>query len=156
MLEAFVQEQVAIPRSVPSSVLRLAGAQEWGETVRELLQLVLKVSLIVFMLGSLGAMGLELALDKAMAALRNLRFLVLTVLLGFLICPALAYITAKALSLQPPHAMGLLLLGMAPAAPFMPLVVARATAGAGMSRVGRWRGHEQKPRVQGESVSISP
>lgn len=90
------------------------------------LQMGLKLSLVVFMVGSLGAMGLELQIREAGAALRNFRFVMLTLLLGFFLCPAIAYVLSYTMRLDPPYAMGLLLLGMAPSAPFMPLVVRRA------------------------------
>lgn len=94
--------------------------------MHEYLDPVLKISLIAFMLGSLGSMGLELAVEEAIAAFRNTRFVFLALLLGFLFCPAVAYVIANIFPLEPSYAMGLVLLGMAPSAPFMPLVVRKA------------------------------
>src|SRR4030042_6356654 len=91
-----------------------------------LLVVVLKVSLVIFMVGNLLDMGLRLKLREALGALRNVRFVVLSVLWGFVLCPALAYLLTKVIPLDPPYAMGMILLGMAPCAPFLPMMVDKA------------------------------
>lgn len=94
--------------------------------IRSLLQLIFTVSLVLFMVGNLSAMGLQLRLADACAPLRNARFVVATLIGGFLIGPALAYLVVLLVPMEQPYATGVLLLGMAPAAPFLPLVVKRA------------------------------
>lgn len=94
--------------------------------MQQALQICLKLSLVIFMVGNLLAMGLELALKDALAALGNLRFLVLSVVWGFVLCPALAWLLARVLPMDPSYAVGLLLMGMTPCAPFMPMMVRRA------------------------------
>jgi BASS family bile acid:Na+ symporter len=96
-----------------------------------ILNLVLKVSLVIFMVGNLLDMGLRLEIRAALAGLRNLRFVALGVLWGFVLCPALAWTIARIVPLHPGYASGLVLLGMVPCAPFLPQVVERARGDTG-------------------------
>ncbi len=80
----------------------------------------LDVTLVIFMAGNLLGMGLEVALNEARGALRNIRFLSLTVVWSFVLCPAFAYLLAKIIPMPPQFGVGLILLGMAPCAPFLP------------------------------------
>lgn len=92
----------------------------------EILQILLKASLVIFMVGNLLDMGLRLNLREALGGLRNVRFVVQSVLWGFVLCPALAYALTKVIPLEPPYAIGMILLGMAPCAPFLPMMVDKA------------------------------
>jgi len=94
--------------------------------VAEILQLVLKISIMVFMVGTMAGIGAELAVGEALAALRNVRFIVMTVVWGWGLCPSFAYLLAKIIPMEQPYAIGLILLGMTPAAPFMPMMVKKA------------------------------
>ena len=111
---AAVQDATAIPQGQRAAVMNLV------------LQLAFKISLIIFMVGNLAAMGLQLRLADAVAPLRNPRFVFRTILAGFLFSPLLAYLISIAVPMERPYAIGLLLLGLAPAAPFLPLAVKRA------------------------------
>ncbi|GGJ43501.1 bile acid:sodium symporter family protein [Neoroseomonas lacus] len=88
--------------------------------------LALKLSLLVFMAGSLMEMGLGLRLRDALSGLRDRRFLLYGAGFGFVIGPGLAWGMAQVLPLSPPHALGLMLLGLTPCAPFVPIMVNRA------------------------------
>ncbi|MBP7937552.1 MAG: bile acid:sodium symporter [Phycisphaerae bacterium] len=90
------------------------------------LEIALKVTLVLFMVGNLLDMGLRLKLREALGGLRNVRFVVLSVLWGFVLCPALAYLLTKVVPLEQPYAIGLILLGMVPCAPFLPPMVDKA------------------------------
>ena len=92
----------------------------------ELLPILLKVTIIIFMAGNLIELGLRLDLAKAMTGLRDLRFVTLSLLWAFVLCPALAYLLGVVLPLTEPYAMGLLLLGLAPCAPLLPGMVDKA------------------------------
>jgi BASS family bile acid:Na+ symporter len=92
----------------------------------ELLPILLKITVIIFMAGNLLELGLRLDLKKAMAGLRDVRFVTLSLLWAFVLCPALAYLIGVALPLSEPYAMGLLLLGLAPCAPLLPGMVDKA------------------------------
>jgi BASS family bile acid:Na+ symporter len=54
------------------------------------------------------------------------RFVTLSVLWAFVLCPALAYGLTLLLPLTPPYAMGLILLGLAPCAPLLPAMADKA------------------------------
>jgi BASS family bile acid:Na+ symporter len=78
------------------------------------------------MVGSLFGLGLELALHEALRAVRNARFVLLTLAWGFVVGPAFAYLLAHVIPMAEPYGLGLILLGMAPVAPFTPMMVERA------------------------------
>jgi BASS family bile acid:Na+ symporter len=95
------------------------------------LTFALKISLVLFMAGNLLEMGLKLDPRNALRGLRDVRFVALTMLSGFGLGPALAYAITRVLPLAPPYAMGLILMGMAPCAPFLPMLVGRAKGDLG-------------------------
>ena len=94
----------------------------------DLLEKLLGVTIAVFMAGSLLEMGLKLDLKRAGHALRDVRFIVTAAVWSFAIGPALAMLLAKGLPLAEPYALGLILLGLAPCAPFVPLLSEKAGA----------------------------
>lgn len=96
--------------------------------VSNLLALALKVSLLIFMAGNLLDMGLRLKLQEALHGLRNARFVMFSILWGFILCPALGYLLTKVIPLEDPYAIGLILLAMAPCAPFLPMMADKARA----------------------------
>jgi len=86
----------------------------------------LKITVVIFMVGNLLELGLRIDLRKAVAGLRDVRFVTLSLLWAFVLCPALAYLIGVVLPLPEPYAMGLLLLGLAPCAPLLPGMVDKA------------------------------
>jgi bile acid:Na+ symporter, BASS family len=99
---------------------------EWELTMSEMLPKLLTITVVIFMVGSLLEMGLKLRLEEAGKALRNGRFLVWSLVWGFVLCPAFALLLTKIIPLAEPYALGLLFLGMAPCAPFLPRVSEKA------------------------------
>ena len=95
--------------------------------------LLFKMSLAIFMVGSLLEMGLRLSLPDALRGLRNMRFVAHTLVWSFIICPALAYAITFVIPLNPTYAIGLVLLGMAPCAPFVPILVDKAKGDFGFT-----------------------
>ncbi len=91
--------------------------------MHEVLQFVFKISLIVFMVGNLLTMGLQLNAFDALAPLRNRRFVGAIIIASFFYSPTLAYLLTLAIPMKSPYVTGMLLLGFAPSAPFLPLVV---------------------------------
>ncbi len=91
-----------------------------------ILQNLLVITLIVFMIGSLLEVGLALRLSDVGTAMLNVRFLALSLLCSFVLGPALAFLLTRIIPLAEPYAIGLLFLGMAPCAPFLPIVARRA------------------------------
>ena len=92
----------------------------------ETLNTLLKVSLVIFMAGNLLEMGLRLRLGTALVGLRNVRFVAFSLLWCFVLGPAIAWGLTRLIPLEPPYAMGLILVGLAPCAPFLPMMVDRA------------------------------
>jgi BASS family bile acid:Na+ symporter len=94
-------------------------------------EFALKITLVVFMIGNLLDMGLRLKLEEALADLRDTRFVIASLAWGFLLLPVIAFGIARLLQLAHPYAAGLLLLAMAPCAPFLPPMVDRARGDLG-------------------------
>src|SRR5512137_3042376 len=91
-----------------------------------ILQIIKGVTIIIFMVGNLLEVGLRLQVSEALAALRNVRFVVLTLLWCFVLGPALAVLLTKIIPLAEPYALGLVLLGMAPCSPAIPVMMRRS------------------------------
>ena len=85
----------------------------------------------VFTAGSLLALGLDTPLREALAPLAHRRFVLLTLATGWLVCPGVALLLLAVVPLDRPYATGLLVLSLAPAAPFVPAMarIARADPG---------------------------
>jgi len=92
----------------------------------KILTLLLQMSLLIFMVGNLLDMGLRLNLKEAMGGLKNVRFVALSLLWGFILCPGLAVLLTKIIPLEQPYAIGMIMLGMTPCAPFLPMMVTKA------------------------------
>jgi bile acid:Na+ symporter, BASS family len=94
----------------------------------DILTILLKITVVIFMAGNLLDLGLRLNLKEALRGLRDVRFVTLSVLWAFVLCPALAYGLTRVIPLTPPYAMGLILLGLAPCAPLLPMMADKARA----------------------------
>jgi BASS family bile acid:Na+ symporter len=90
------------------------------------LETIFKIIVFIATVTLLGSMGLENKLKDSLEALRNIRFVALILIWGWVVGPALAYLITRILPLSEGHAAGLLLISLAPAAPFYPVVVRRA------------------------------
>jgi bile acid:Na+ symporter, BASS family len=86
----------------------------------ELMQKATSVAMLVFVLSSMLAMGLDLTVGQIIAPLRNARLVVLSLLVNFVLMPLGALALAGLLRLDQPLGVGLLLLGSAAGAPFLP------------------------------------
>ena len=91
-----------------------------------LLQQAMGITIVIFMVGNLLEVGLRLELSEALAALRNARFVVLTLLWCFVLGPALAVLLTHVIPLTAPYALGLVLLGMAPCSPAIPVMMRKS------------------------------
>ena len=85
-----------------------------------------KISVLVFLVSSMLAMGLTLTLPAIVAPLRDVRLVLLALGLNFVLAPAFAWLLTVVIPLDRGHAIGLLLLGGAAGAPFLPKVVQNA------------------------------
>lgn len=97
------------------------------------MQVLLNIAVVIFTVGNLGAMGLELNVREAVKALRNVKFAGLIFLWSWVVGPALAWLITKIIPLSEPHAIGLIIASLAPCAPFYPMVVRRARGDVGFA-----------------------
>ena len=86
----------------------------------ELLSKAATVAMLSFVVSSMLAMGAGLTISQISEPLRNVRLVVLALLANFVVMPLGALGLAKVLSLDEPFGIGLLLLGCAAGAPFLP------------------------------------
>ena len=84
------------------------------------LERAVPVATLVFVVSSMLSVGLGLNVGQITAPLRNLRLVAMSLLANFVLMPVGAVVLARALRLVEPLAVGLLLLGVAAGAPFLP------------------------------------
>jgi bile acid:Na+ symporter, BASS family len=89
----------------------------------ELLSQAASVAMLSFVVSSMLAMGAGLTLAQIIEPLRDARLVVLALLANFVVMPLGALALAKVLTLDEPLGVGLLLLGCAAGAPFLPKLV---------------------------------
>src|SRR5213596_3875863 len=86
----------------------------------QILQKLVPIALLTFVLSSMLAMGLSLAIGQIITPLRNVRLVVLSMVANFVLTQLVAIGLAALLRLDQPFGVGLLLLGSAAGAPFLP------------------------------------
>jgi bile acid:Na+ symporter, BASS family len=86
----------------------------------DLLSKAATVAMLSFVVSSMLAMGAGLTVGQIIEPLRNARLVVLGLLANFVLTPLAAFALARVLRLDEPLAVGLLLLGCAAGAPFLP------------------------------------
>jgi BASS family bile acid:Na+ symporter len=86
----------------------------------DLLNKAVPVAMLGFVVSSMLAMGLGLTIRQIVEPLRNARLVLLALLANFVLMPLGALALAKLLWLDNPFAVGLLVLGCAAGAPFLP------------------------------------
>jgi BASS family bile acid:Na+ symporter len=86
----------------------------------ELLSKAATIAMLSFVVSSMLAMGAGLTIPQIAEPLRNARLVVLALLANFVLMPLGAIALAKVLRLDEPFAIGLLVLGCAAGAPFLP------------------------------------
>ena len=89
-------------------------------TLMKLAQAGVSVAMLGFVLSSMLGMGLGLRVGQIVAPLRNARLVVLSLVANFVLMPLAAVALARMLRLDEPLGVGLLLLGAAAGAPFLP------------------------------------
>jgi bile acid:Na+ symporter, BASS family len=87
---------------------------------------VIPLTTLVFVVSSMLAVGLSLTVGEILAPLRNRRLISLALLANFVLMPLAAFVIARLLRLDQPLSTGLLLLGTAAGAPFLPKLAAVA------------------------------
>ena len=92
----------------------------------DLLDLILRLAVIAFIVSSMLGVGLGLRLSAILAPLRDVRFVLRALLLNFILAPAFAWLLTVIIPLQTGYTIGLLLIGGAAGAPFLPTLVKTA------------------------------
>ena len=85
-----------------------------------------RTAMVVFLVASMLASGLRLTPRAVMTPLKNTRLVLVAVMFNFIVAPAFAWLLTRIIPLDAGHAAGLLLLGTAAGAPFLPAVVETA------------------------------
>jgi len=99
----------------------------------EIITVIAKVSALTFILTSMLAMGLSLTIKQIMDPLRNTKVVLLALLANFVLVPALAYLLTVVIPLDDDLATGLIIVGCAAGAPFLPKLVQVAKGNAAFS-----------------------
>jgi BASS family bile acid:Na+ symporter len=86
----------------------------------EFLSKIIPLTLLVFVVSSMLAVGLSLTVGEIVLPLRNRRLVFLALLANFVLMPLAAFVIARLLQLAEPLTAALLLLGTAAGAPFLP------------------------------------
>lgn len=84
------------------------------------------ITVVVFTVANLMAGGLECDLKEALKWLRSPKLLLPSLIWGWVVGPALAFLIILILPLSEGHAAGLILISLAPIAPFLPLAAMKA------------------------------
>jgi bile acid:Na+ symporter, BASS family len=88
--------------------------------LKDLLSKAATIAMLSFVVSSMLAMGVGLTVTRIIEPLRNVRLVLLALLANFVLMPLGAVVLAKMLRLDEPFGVGLLLLGCAAGAPFLP------------------------------------
>ncbi|MCE9567853.1 MAG: bile acid:sodium symporter, partial [Planctomycetes bacterium] len=88
--------------------------------VVEFFEQLSKVAVLVFVVTCMVAAGLGLSVHDIVAPLRRARLVAASLLANFVVAPGIAYALTELIPLDRSHAIGLLLLGGAAGAPFLP------------------------------------
>jgi predicted Na+-dependent transporter len=99
----------------------------------EIIASIAQISAMSFVLTSMLAMGLSLTIKQIVDPLRNTRVVLLALLVNFVLVPALAYVIQAIIPLDEGLATGLIIVGAAAGAPFLPKLVQVAKGNAAFS-----------------------
>jgi BASS family bile acid:Na+ symporter len=88
---------------------------------------------LIFTVSNLAAMGLQVRMPEVAVALRNKKSIALIFVWGWLVGPAFGYLITKVLPLAEPYVVVVLLCSLAPCAPFLQQMVAKARGDMGFA-----------------------
>jgi predicted Na+-dependent transporter len=92
-------------------------------TTAEFFEAIAKISLVLFVVSSMLAMGLSLTIPMILQPLKNVRLVVLALLANFVLVPLLAFLITMIIPLDQSLKTGLIVLSTAAGAPFLPKLV---------------------------------
>jgi predicted Na+-dependent transporter len=96
--------------------------------VAELLSALSNVFTLLFVVSSMFSMGLSLTVAQVLQPLKNARLVAMALVANFVLVPAAAYVLSRVIPMEPPLQIGLLLIGTAAGAPFLPKLAQIAKA----------------------------
>lgn len=99
----------------------------------EILQVIMQLSVLVFVIASMLSMGLSLTIKQIVAPLRNARLVILALAANFVLVPLLAYLILLVIKLDEGLATGLILMATAGGAPFLPKLAQAAKGNVAFS-----------------------
>ena len=120
-ISAFLREPVDLFRDFPHGLLADGGRGPAPAMTGTLTQITRLVAL-VFFITSMAGIGLGLTARQLAAPLKDVRLVGTALFANFIVSPVLAWLIARLLRLDEPFAIGLMLLGLAGGAPFMPKI----------------------------------
>jgi predicted Na+-dependent transporter len=86
----------------------------------ETLEVITQVAMLVFVVGSMAAMGLGLTVARIAQPLRDVRLVVALLVANFVVVPIAAIAAARLLPMEPAAATAIVLIGCVGGAPFLP------------------------------------
>lgn len=92
-------------------------------TTQEFFQAIGSVAGLLFIVSSMLAMGLSLTMAQILQPLRNVRLVIVALLGNFVLVPLLAVVITRVIPLEQSLQVGLIVLGTAAGAPFLPKLV---------------------------------
>lgn len=95
-------------------------------TITDLLQVIAKISLVLFVVTSMLAMGMSLTIPMILQPLKNVRLVVLALAANFVLVPLLAFAINLVIPLSQPLQIGLIVMAVSAGAPFLPKLVQAA------------------------------
>jgi len=90
------------------------------------LEKVFGLLVILYTVSNMASIGLELNPRETLKSVRSPRLVALTLLWGWVVGPAFAVLLTKVIPLAEPHALGLLVVSLAPVAPMLSILARRA------------------------------
>ena len=103
------------------------------DAIMQFLQTTVGPLVLIFTESNLGAMGLQVRMPEVMVALRNKKSLVLIFVWGWVLGPAFGYLITRVLPLDEPYVVVVFLASLAPVAPFLQQMVAKARGDMGFA-----------------------
>ncbi len=86
----------------------------------DVVAVITQISILVFVVTSMLAMGLSLTIPQIVQPLKNVRLVILALVANFILIPLLAYVILLVIPLEQGYAIGLILMATAAGAPFLP------------------------------------
>jgi bile acid:Na+ symporter, BASS family len=102
-------------------------------SMMQILQTTFSPLVLIFTVSNLAAMGLQVHMAEVTVALRNKKSLMLILVWGWVLGPALGYLITQCLPLAEPYVVVVFLASLAPCAPFLQQMVGKARGDMGFA-----------------------